>query len=172
MAIAEPSRLAGLILMDTAHGPLEHLSPELVAGAVAVVRAEGMGALAEVTAGREGPLHSPAHQNLLDNKPGYAEFCDRKLRATSPGLYAAMAPEFIGTPDRLESLRQLPGSLPVLVIVGEQDKPFLDQSQRMTDAIGGATIAVIPEAGHSPQFENLDAWWNVLTAYLGTIESS
>ncbi len=172
MAIAEPSRLVGLILIDTAHGPLEHLSAELVAGAVAVVRAEGMDALAQVMAGQEGPLHTPAHQKLLDSKPGYAEFCDRKLRATSPGLYAAMAPEFINAPDRLEALRQLPGSLPALVIVGEQDTPFLSHSQRMTDAIGGATIAVIPQAGHSPQFENPDAWWKVLTGYLPALESS
>lgn len=172
MAIAEPARLTGLILMDTAHGPLDHLSPELVAGAVAVVRAEGMGALAEVTAGRQGPLHTPAHQKLLDDRPGYAEFGDRKLRATSPALYAAMAPEFISAPDRLEALRQLPGSLPVLVIVGDQDKPFLGQSQRMTKAISGATIAVIPQAGHSPQFENTDAWWDVLTAYLDARQSS
>lgn len=172
MAIAEPSRLAGLILMDTAHGSLEHLSPELVAGAVAVVRAEGMDALAKLTAGREGPLHTPAHQNLLDNQPGYAEFCDRKLRTTSPGLYAAMAPEFISAPDRLESLRQLPASLPALVIVGEQDEPFLGHSQRLTEAIGGARLVVIPAAGHSPQFENSDAWWNALTAFLGTIRSS
>jgi 3-oxoadipate enol-lactonase len=171
MAIAEPSRLTGLILMDTAHGPLEHLSPELIAGAVAVVRAEGMGALAEVTAGREGPLHSPAHQKLLDEKPGYAEFGDRKLRETSPGLYAAMAPEFIAAPDRLPALSRLPGSLPVLVIVGEQDKPFLGHSQRMTDAIEGATMAVIPDAGHSPQFESTDAWWDVLTAFLAAIAS-
>ncbi len=171
MAIAEPSRLTGLILMDTAHGPLDHLSPELVAGAVAVVRAEGMEALAKVTAGREGPLHTPAHQNLLDNKPGYAEFGERKLLATSPGLYAAMAPEFINAPDRLEDLRQLPGSLPVLVIVGEQDQPFLGHSQRMTEAIEGATIAVIGQAGHSPQFENTDEWWTVLTGYLGALES-
>jgi 3-oxoadipate enol-lactonase len=172
MAIAEPSRLTGLILMDTAHGPLEHLSPELVAGAVAVVQAEGMDALANLTAGREGPLHTPAHQNLLDNQPGYAEFCDRKLRATSPGLYAAMAPEFISAPDRLESLRQLPASLPVLVIVGDQDEPFLGHCERMTEAIGGATMAIIPDAGHSPQFENSGPWWDALTAFLRTVEST
>jgi len=172
MAIAEPSRLTGLILMDTAHGPLENLSPELVAGAVAVVRAEGMGALANLTAGQEGPLDTPAHQELLDSKPGYAEFCDRKLRATSPALYAAMAPEFISAPDRLESLRQLPASLPVLVIVGEQDKPFLGHSQRLTEAIGGATMTMIPAAGHSPQFENSDLWWAELTAFLATVNPS
>jgi 3-oxoadipate enol-lactonase len=171
MAIAEPSRLAGLILMDTAHGPLGHLSPELIAGAVAVVRAEGMDALANLTAGREGPLHTPAHQKLLDDKPGYAEFCDHKLRATSPGLYAAMAPEFISAPDRLESLRELPGSLPALVIAGEQDTPFLSHSQRLTEAIGGATMTVIPQAGHSPQFENTGPWWEALTAFLRTVES-
>ncbi len=72
--------------------------------------------------------------------------------------------------DRLESLRQLPGTLPVLVIVGEQDQPFLAPSERMAVAIGHASLAVIPDAGHCPQFENPDAWWQALTAYLTGID--
>lgn len=168
MACAEPSKLAGLVLMDTAHGGLDHLDPDLIAAAVTIVRTQGMDALADVMASVEGPLHTPANQRLLDERPGYAEFGERKFRATSPGLYAAMAPRFMTTADRLESIRQLPESLPVLVIVGEQDQPFLGHSERMAKAASG-TLAIIPDAGHCPQFENSDAWWAALTSYLDTI---
>lgn len=166
MVQAAASRLAGLILMDTAHGPLKHLDPDLIEAAVSIVRGQGMNALAAAMAEQQGPLHTPAHQRLLDQRPGYAEFSERKLLATSPALYAAMAPEFTRTPDRLDDLRRLPASLPVLVIVGEQDQSFLESSQQMAAAIAGSTLAVIPDAGHSPQFENTDAWWQSLTGYL------
>jgi 3-oxoadipate enol-lactonase len=163
------ARLDGLILMDTSHGPLDNLDRDLVAAAVSIVRAQGMDGLAEVMADREGPLETPAHRRLLTEQPGYAEFEDRKFRATSPALYAAMAPEFVTTADRLDSLRYLPESLPVLVIVGEQDKPFLAPSTRMATAVGCGTLEIIPNAGHCPQFENSDAWWTALAAFLGKI---
>ncbi len=166
MARAAAARLAGLILMDTAHGPLEHLDAELIQAAVTIVRTQGMAALAKVMAERQGPLHTPAYQRLLDDQPGYAEFGERKLLATSPALYAAMAPEFLVTPDRLDSLRLLPASLPVLIIVGELDQPFIEPSRRMAHAIAASTLTVIPDAGHSPQFENPDTWWVAVADYL------
>ena len=165
------ARLAGLILMDTTHGPLVTLDPALVDGAVSIVRVQGIDALADIVADQEGPLTTPAHQRLVREQPGYAEFNDRKLRATSPGLYAAMAPAFLTAADRLDSLRQLPGTLPVLVLVGEQDQPFLAPSERMAAAVGGGSLALIPDAGHCPQFENPDAWWQALTGYLAGIDS-
>ena len=165
------ARLAGLILMDTTHGPLVTLDPALVDGAVSIVRVQGIDALADIVADQEGPLTTPAHQRLVREQPGYAEFNDRKLRTTSPGLYAAMAPAFLTAADRLDSLRQLPGTLPVLVLVGEQDQPFLAPSERMAAAVGRASLAIIPDAGHCPQFENPDAWWQALTAYLAGIDS-
>jgi pimeloyl-ACP methyl ester carboxylesterase len=163
------ARLDGLILMDTSHGPLDNLDPELVEAAVSIVRTRGMDGLAEVMADREGPLETPAHRRLAAEQPGYAEFEDRKFRATSPALYAAMAPEFVMTADRLDNLRDLPESLPVLVIVGEQDRPFLGPSQRMAAAVGRGTLAIIPDAGHCPQFENSDAWWDALAGFLAKL---
>ncbi len=148
MARKAAARLDALILMDTAHGPLDNLDPDLVEAAVCIVRARGMGGLAEVMAERDGPLQTPAHRRLVAEQPGYAEFEDRKFRATSPALYAAMAPEFVRTADRLDSLRKLPESLPVLVIVGEQDQPFLGPSQRMAAGGGCGALEIIPDAGH------------------------
>ena len=166
LALAVPSRLDGLVLMDTTHGPLTHLDPDLIHAAVSIVRGQGMDALAAVMAERPGPLHTEAHQRLLDTRPGYAEFGERKLLATSPAMYAAMAPAFLTTPDRLDGLRELPAALPVLVVVGELDQPFVGPSRQMAAAIAGSVLAVIPDAGHSPQFENTDAWWQSFSGYL------
>lgn len=165
------ARLDGLILMDTSHGPLGNLDPDLVEAAVSIVRAQGMDGLAQVMAQRDGPLETPAHRRLIAERPGYAEFEDWKFRATSPALYAAMAPEFVTTADRLDSFRELPETLPVLVIVGEQDQPFLGPSQRMAAAVGLGALEIIPNAGHCPQFENSDAWWHALAGFLAKIAS-
>ena len=145
MACAAPGRgLDGLILMDTSHGPLRNLDPDLVQAAVSIVRDQGMDVLAGILAERQGPLTTPAHQQLITGQAGYAEFCDRKLRATSAAMYAAMAPAFMTAADRLDDLRALPATLPVLVIAGEQDKPFLAPSRRMAEGVGQGTLAVIP----------------------------
>jgi len=169
MARTAAARLDGLILMDTSHGPLDNLDPDLVQAAVSIARSRGMDGLAEVMAERDGPLETPARRRLLAERPGYAEFEDQKFRATSPALYAAMAPEFVTTADRLDSFRDLPESLPVLVIVGEQDQPFLGPSRRMAAAVGWGALEIIPDAGHCPQFENTDAWWDALVGFLATI---
>jgi pimeloyl-ACP methyl ester carboxylesterase len=169
MACSAAQRLGGLILMDTTHGPLTNLDPELVQAAVSIVRSQGIDALADILAEQSGPLDTPANQRLITEQPGYAEFCDRKLRATAPSMYAAMAPEFATTADRLDQLRALPASLPVLVIVGEQDQPFRDASERMAATVGRAALSVIPDAGHCPQFENAVAWGQALSDFLANL---
>jgi pimeloyl-ACP methyl ester carboxylesterase len=169
IACSAPARLMGLILMDTTHGPLRNLDPEMVQAAVSIVRMQGMDTLADILAERRGPLETPAHRRLITEQPGYAEFCDRKLRATAPAMYAAMAPMFSTVPDRLDRLRTLPDSLPVLVIVGEQDQPFLAPSKRMAAGVGRAKLEIIPAAGHCPQFENPQAWWHALAGFLATV---
>ena len=40
--------------------------------------------------------------------------------------------------------------VPTLVIVGEQDTPFVGHVERMAETIPGARLAIIPDAGHSP----------------------
>jgi pimeloyl-ACP methyl ester carboxylesterase len=169
MACSAAQRLDGLVLMDTTHGPLTNLNPDLVQAAVSIVRSEGIGALADILAEQRGPLDTPANQRLLAEEPGYAEFCDRKLRATAPAMYAAMAQVFAAAPDRLDQLRALPASLPVLVIVGEQDQPFRGPSERMAVNVGRAALSVIPDAGHCPQFENTAAWYQALSGFLASL---
>ena len=66
--------------------------------------------------------------------------------------------------DRLDALASV--TVPALVLVGEQDTPFLKPSHRMAEAIPGAELAVLPDGGHSPQFESPDHWWKALSTFL------
>ena len=166
MAVAAPERLDALILMDTGHGAVVSIDPTLVDAAISVVRSGGIEALADILAGRETPLDTPAHRRLLKERPGYAEFEDYKFRIASPQLYVSLAAEMVRLPDSLEKLKVLPASLPTLVIVGEEDTPFLEASREMATAIPNARLSVIPDAGHSPQFENPSRWWSELSGFL------
>ncbi len=168
VALEAPERLAALVLMDTGHGPVANLDPAMVEAAIGIVRTRGIDGLANLLADVDSPLDTPANRRLVAEQQGYAEFGDRKFRATSPALYAAMAPRMTSTPDRLEQLERLPDTLSTLVIVGEQDQPFLGPSMAMAEATGGK-LEIIRDAGHSPQFENPDEWWKALSGFLGTL---
>jgi pimeloyl-ACP methyl ester carboxylesterase len=89
---------------------------------------------------------------------------DRNLRASSPAMFAAMLSGIATAVDRLDELATLP--MPTLVIVGEQDTPFLADSRRMADTVPDGRLAVIADGGHSPQFESPDAWWAALSGFL------
>ena len=169
VAIDHAERLDALILMDTSHAAPDGLPPEIVELGKAVVSEGGMAALISTSATLEepGPLDTPAFQRLVETKPGYREFCDAKSLACSPEMWLALVDELIDQEDRLHRLAEL--GVPTLVIVGDQDKPFLGHAERMAAAIPGARLAVIPDAGHSPQFEAPDAWWAALTSFLDEV---
>jgi 2-succinyl-6-hydroxy-2,4-cyclohexadiene-1-carboxylate synthase len=166
VALDRPERLRSLVLMDTGHGPVEGLDPAVVALAVEIVRTEGMERLLEIAAELE-PIRAPrtpSEARVRDERPGYIEFGDRKMRASAASMYAAMISELHATDDRLPALAEL--SVRTLVVVGEEDEGFLGPSHRLAETIPGATLEVIRDAAHAPQFENPDRWWKVVTRFL------
>ncbi len=167
-AAKRPGALDGLVLMDTTHGPLE-IDRELAMLGAEIVREGGMAAVKEAMDALEGdgPLGTPANQRLLDERPGYRELGDQKFLGSSPAMYASMIGQMIDQLDRLQHLADL--SVPTLVIVGEQDAPFLGASEAMATAVPGARLEVIADAGHSPQFENPDAWRAVMLDFLAGV---
>jgi len=167
-ALRRPHALDGLVLMDTTHGPLD-LDRELAALGAQIVRDGGMPAVKEVldAMGDEGPLTTPAHLRLLAERPGYREEGDRKFLSCAPAMYAAMLGQLLDQDDRIHHLADL--DVPTLVIVGEQDRPFLDASEAMAATLPSARLVVVPDAGHSPQFENPDAWRAAMLAFLAAI---
>src|SRR3954463_7743708 len=119
--LRSPERITALVLMDTLHGPLPIITRDELEAAIAVVRERGTDGLAAVLADREGALETPAHRRVLETRPGYQEFNDRKFSDTAAAAYAGMLRAMFESADRLEALRSL--TMPTLVITGEQDRP-------------------------------------------------
>ena len=163
VVLQHPARVEALILMDTSPGPIEGFDPELLEFGVLTGLNEGkdvLKALLDETA----TLNTPAYERVLAERPGYREFQDRKWADLSVVMWAAIAREIGAQSDDLPQFGSI--ACPALVMVGEQDKPFLAPSRAMADAIRGARLVVFADAGHSPQFENPDAWIATMREFL------
>ena len=78
---------------------------------------------------------------------------------------AAVVPRMLGTRRDPAALASL--GLPLLFIVGERDPLFPPAVVRAAaDELPGAQLAEIPGTGHSPYFEDPDAWNAVLREFL------
>jgi len=169
IALDHPDRLSGLALASTFHGPVPGIDMDLIQLGCWVVREAGMTGLADAMAARraENPESIAAFERLQEARPGWAEQSRARLEATSPDMWMAMAPRFVDQEDRLERLAEL--DVPTAVIVGELDATMLDDCRRLAATIPGATLTVVPDAGHVPQVEQPEAWWAALSTFLDRI---
>lgn len=163
LAVTAPRRVSGLILMDTSHTNVS-VDPVVVQMGLKIARDEGIDAVADAQNAVDDPLATPAHQRLCDTVPGYKERGEANLRVCSADMFAAMLLEITEPHDRIVELASI--ACPTLVIVGEQDEPFIEPSRRMADVIPNARLEILPDAGHSPQFEAPDAWWAAVGPFL------
>ena len=166
VALQAPRRVWALVLMDTSSGPPDGIGAEQVELGAAVVREHGMAMLCELQEAQaeNDPLATPASVRLRRERPELAEYGRRNTLASSAEMWVSMSSRMLSQEDRIDALAAL--EMPVLVMVGEQDRPFVGSSTRMAKAIPGARLAVIPDAGHSPQMENPEAWWETLRRFL------
>jgi pimeloyl-ACP methyl ester carboxylesterase len=164
LVLHAPERVERLVLMDTHHGPVEGIDAATVAYAQSILRTQGLPALLELMAQLPAKPKAPAELRVRAERPGYAEFADAKVHRCAAAMYAAMGAELTQRPDRLAELATL--TVPVLVLVGEQDEGFVAASERMASTVPGAELVVVPDAAHSPQFENPQAWWRAVRGFL------
>ena len=167
VVLAHPARVAALVLMDTSPGAIAHIDPDAMEAAATVMLDEGKEVLKPLL-DAAATLETPAYERLVAQRPGFEEFEDRKWEALAPAMWATMAREMARQPDQLARLAGV--RCPTLVIVGEQDEPFVEGSRQMAATIPGAELVVIPDAGHSPQFENPVPWLDALDRFLAGVE--
>jgi len=160
---AAPERVDALVLMDTAAGPPEGIEPDLADLAAEMALTEGMAAL-RVVLDEANPLGTEAAERVKAERPGYAEFEDRKWAAVAPASYAGLVRDIVHQPRQLEEMRAI--RCPTLIVVGSQDEPFLGDAALMADVIAGSRLVVLPDAGHSPQFETPEAWFTEVDGFL------
>ena len=167
VVLRAPDRVEALVMMDTCAGPVEGLEPELMDAAADVAFNQGKDAVAELLAFAQA-LETPAYRRAAEERPWLREFDKKKWADLSVIMWGTLALELAHQSDDLAALAAGVRG-PVLVIVGEQDAPFLPTSHAMAGAIAGAQLVVLREAGHSPQFESPQAWRAALTEFLAAV---
>ena len=90
----------------------------------------------------------------LDNRP-------RGLANSLRGAGAGVDPP---VRDRLQSLR-----IPTLIIAGALDEKYVDAGRQMEDAIPGAHVAIVPDAGHAAHLERPEAFATLVTGFLDRV---
>jgi len=169
VVLREPARVDALVMMDTCAGPIPGFPVDLMEAGAEVALTRGKEGLLELFTFAT-PLETPAHRRLIAERPGYQAFNDKKFADYSATMWGALAIELAHQTDDLPALAaEL--RVPLLILVGEQDTPMVTASNMMHDAIPGSTLVVLPDAGHSPQFENPDAWIAAVGAFLASVSA-
>jgi pimeloyl-ACP methyl ester carboxylesterase len=166
IALARPEKLSALVFMDTSAGPPPGLDHEIVALGVEVARTEGLAVLKRLSDELD-LLGSASYQRVLAERPGFREYAEYKWSAQSPVMWATMVHDIVHQADQLAELASI--SVPVLGIVGDEDTTFLGPMRDIVATVPDAELVVVPEAGHSPQFENPPAWQQALDAFLARL---
>jgi len=149
--LAHPERVAALVLIDTGPGYRSDDGRQkwnrMAEGYAAELDQKGLAAL-----GGSGELSASVHRDAS----GLAHAARRVLTQSDASVV-----------DSLPSI-----AVPVLVIVGEKDKPFLAGSSYMADKIPGAELAVIAGAGHAPNVTHTAEFDARLRTFLDRLEVS
>jgi pimeloyl-ACP methyl ester carboxylesterase len=122
---------------------------------------------------------------LLDTGPGYRDdaaregwnrFVDKEVQRLDEEQPGTESEGWTRTAERI--LKQHDGSVieslgaidvPVLVIVGEKDKPFRGGSAYMAEKIPDAELVVIAGAGHSPNVTHREEFDRCVTKFLARV---
>lgn len=153
LAYLAPSRIAALVLMDTA---LAIPPASLWSERAASVRASGMAAVVEGVLARWLTPAAPAHT---------VEQLRHMILATEPEGYAGCC-EAIAAADFHSQSGNI--GAPTLVIVGADDPATpIASAEALRDTISGARLEIIPNASHIPTAEQPAAIAGALLRFLG-----
>ena len=171
LALAEPERVASLILMDTSARPLDHVDRGLFDKAASLVRAAGMEALQKVMRARaaDDPSRPDADRRVAEEwgEERYWRWRDTRMAAMDPEAYASLGPAMFEAESLVPRLAEL--SCPTLVLVGEDDTEFREPAEEMARLIPDARLVVLAGAAHQPQHEAPEAWLDAVRKHLARV---
>lgn len=167
-ALAQPERVASLVLMDTAPGPLDLPTRKWFEVGGQIARSQGMGALFALmrkVAEKESQRPEPVIRSMERmGEDVYWSRIEAKILAMDPAAFGELGAVLAEHDDATGQLGEI--ACPTTIVVGELDVPFRKPSDAMERGIPGARQVVIPEAVHSPQLENPAAWLAAITDHL------
>jgi pimeloyl-ACP methyl ester carboxylesterase len=145
-ALRRPDRVRSLILMDTAAGA-QAGAADLMRAGIELVRTQGTLALFDVI---QPFLGTGERADVLRARQR------TKLEQMDPVAFTELGEELLTYPSILDQLAAL--DIPTTVIVGENDTGLRAAADALGATIPAAALVVVPDAAHSPQDENRDAW--------------
>jgi pimeloyl-ACP methyl ester carboxylesterase len=124
---------------------------------------------------REGPagvardlMPSLLGRTTRETNTGAESTVRRLIKQHSHAAIRGAIVRMMNRPDAMPLLQAL--RLPTLIIAGDEDELTpAEESHRMADAVRGATLVVIPSAGHLSNLEQPDAFNRALTGFLNTL---
>ena len=160
-ALEHPEMVAALVLVDTSSGQWER-DPEyekVRAKLKELAQTEGMEAAFEYNA-----AHNAMMLERFEQHPELREISRKKMLQTSVNGYVHAGDAIWNWKPVTHRLSEI--KAPTLIVVGEEDVPFIKASQTMKESIANAEMVIIPEATHSPHEEAADAFNRVLMGFL------
>ena len=159
IAIRSPERLLSLTLHDTMHrfrmSGRNEIVRKYMEGRDRIAREQGMVAVSELP----WPLPLPPHATAEREAETKARLARMSVDAFL-GARAALE-AWPGTEDRAHKI-----TAPTMVIYGALDAAFIEPAKWFQQTIPGTSVEVIPDAGHSPQFERPDLFNAALGKHL------
>jgi pimeloyl-ACP methyl ester carboxylesterase len=156
---AHPEMFEGMIIANSRAGAD---SPEARANRrnmLALVDREGPSGVAKDMMPRL--LGKTTHETNSTVEP----FVRRLIKQQSPAAIRGAIDRMMHRPDSTPMLASV--TVPTLVITGEEDAMIpIDESRRMASAMPGATLVIIPGAGHLSNLEQPDAFNDALNKFL------
>ena len=145
MAFARPERLAGIVLVNSAGGPMTDAEQKEWAARRAAAQ--------QVADSPEAAIERTMHEIFADPSRVPATFRDDlrwQMAHAAPGQFQAAADEFVNIARApYDQLR-----VPTLVVWGEADSMIpAGRGQRLAEAIPGARYVGLPGVGHTCQVE-------------------
>lgn len=166
-AVRHPQRVAGLALIDAGPG---FKNPDAAAAWAAQVERtanflETRGFL-DFVEGRAGTTCIGAKPELPAARAAAAAICAQSV----PGI-ARFGREVSGlAPSVIDELSTL--EMPALVLIGENDKPFLRAAEVMAAKLPKSQHVIIPGAGHIVNIEETEVFNREMIDFLGKLESA
>lgn len=153
--LKSPDRFASLILMDTSPSPLSLTTPETRERVSEVLRTSGSSLL--VTAMRSQKPSRRAQRGIdwLGEQEHWRRI-ELKLSQMHWQAFRDLGNELFAHESVLGQLSDI--RCPTTVLVGDGDRPFIAPSEAMAQVIPQASLVVLPDAEHCPQYENAERW--------------
>ena len=165
LVLAYPDMVSALVLVDTSSGEFERAPgfAELRAQLDELARTEGMEAAFEHNA-----ANNPMTREQFEKHPERREISKQKMLETSVDGYVYVADSF----SRWESLtpRLAEIKVPTLIVVGDEDAPFIKASRVTEESIANSKLVFIAGSGHSPHEEVPDAFNDALLSFLDEVK--